>query len=94
MQININNHQLDVTNVSHDYADERLSHLERYSDKITDAQMTIEIERLKREIEATPRIAGGEIVADTEHEDVYAAIGLLIDELNRQLAKRREEYLK
>ncbi|HHK0656456.1 TPA: ribosome-associated translation inhibitor RaiA, partial [Pseudomonas aeruginosa] len=35
-----------------------------------------------------------EIVANAEHEDMYAAIDLLIDKLDRQLIKHKEKYLE
>lgn len=94
MQVNISGHQLDVTDALRDYVGEKLSRLERHFDKITNVQVIMEVEKLKQKIEATLRIAGGEIVANAEHEDMYAAIDLLIDKLDRQLIKHKEKYLE
>ncbi|HDX8116462.1 TPA: ribosome-associated translation inhibitor RaiA [Pseudomonas aeruginosa] len=94
MQVNISGHQLDVTDALRDYVGEKLSRLERHFDKITNVQVIMEVEKLKQKIEATLRIAGGEIVANEEHEDMYAAIDLLIDKLDRQLIKHKEKYLE
>ena len=38
-------------------------------------------------------IAGGEVVANAEHDDMYAAIDLLTDKLDRQLIKHKEKQL-
>ena len=62
MQVNISGHQLDVTDALRDYVGEKLSRLERHFDKITNVQVIMEVEKLKQKIEATLRIAGGEIV--------------------------------
>ena len=94
MQVNISGHQLDVTDALRDYVGEKLSRLERHFDKITNVQVIMKVEKLKQKIEATLRIAGGEIVANAEHEDMYAAIDLLIDKLDRQLIKHKEKYLE
>lgn len=48
------------------------------------------VEKLKQKIEATLHIHGGEVVANAEHDDMYAAIDLLTDKLDRQLLKHKE----
>ena len=93
MQVNISGHQLDVTDALRDYVGEKLSRLERHFDKITNVQVIMEVEKLKQKIEATLHIAGGEVVANAEHEDMYAAIDLLADKLDRQLIKYKEKQL-
>ncbi|MBC9252150.1 ribosomal subunit interface protein [Pseudomonas alcaligenes] len=93
MQVNISGHQLDVTDAMRDYVGEKLSRLERHFDRITNVQVTMEVEKLKQKIEATLHIAGGEVVANAEHEDMYAAIDLLADKLDRQLIKHKEKQL-
>ena len=93
MQVNISGHQLDVTDALRDYVGEKLSRLERHFDKITNVQVTMEVEKLKQKIEATLHIAGGEVVANAEHEDMYAAIDLLADKLDRLLLKHKEKLV-
>ena len=93
MQVNISGHQLVVTDALRDYIGEKLSRLERHFDKITNVQIILEVEKLKQKIEATLHIAGGEVVANAEHEDMYAAIDLLADKLDRQLIKHKEKHL-
>ena len=93
MQVNISGHQLDLTDALRDYIGEKLSRLERHFDKITNVQIILEVEKLKQKIEATLHIAGGEVVANAEHEDMYAAIDLLADKLDRQLIKHKEKHL-
>ena len=82
-----------MTDALRDYIGEKLSRLERHFDKITNVQIILEVEKLKQKIEATLHIAGGEVVANAEHEDMYAAIDLLADKLDRQLIKHKEKHL-
>jgi putative sigma-54 modulation protein len=91
MQVNISGHQLDVTDAMRDYIGEKLVRLERHFDKITNVQVIMEVEKLKQKIEATLRVPGGEVVANAEHDDMYAAIDLLTDKLDRQLLKHKEK---
>ncbi|GGK07984.1 ribosome hibernation-promoting factor, HPF/YfiA family [Pseudomonas matsuisoli] len=93
MQVNISGHQLDVTDPLREYIGEKLGRLERHFDKITNVQVIMQVEKLKQKIEATLHIAGGEVVANAEHTDMYAAIDLLADKLDRQLIKHKEKQL-
>jgi putative sigma-54 modulation protein len=93
MQVNISGHQLDVTDALRDYITEKLGRLERHFDKITNVQVIMEVEKLKQKIEATLHIPGSKIVANAEHEDMYAAIDLLTDKLDRQLLKHKEKQI-
>ena len=62
MQLNISGHQLDITDALRDYVTEKMSRLERHFDKITNVQVTLEVEKLRQKAEATLHIAGGEVV--------------------------------
>ena len=90
MQVNISGHQLDVTDALRDYVGEKLGRLERHFDRITNVQVTMTVEKLKQKIEATLHIAGGEVVANAEHEDMYAAVDELMDKLDRQVVKHKD----
>ncbi len=93
MQLNISGHQLDITDALRDYVTEKMARLERHFDKITNVQVTLEVEKLRQKAEATLHIAGGEVVANADHEDMYAAIDLLTDKLDRQLIKHKEKTI-
>ena len=51
--------------------------------------MTVEKERQKAE--ATIHASRGKLFADSQHEDMYAAIDTLMDKLDRQLKKHKEK---
>lgn len=93
MQVNISGQHLVVTDPLRDYVTEKLGRLERHFDKITNVQVILSVEKLQQKIEATMQIAGGEVVANAEHQDMYAAIDLLTDKLDRQLIKYKEKQL-
>ena len=93
MQITITGHQLDVTEALREYINNKFAKLERHFDKITSIRVTLSVEKVKQKIDATLLIAGGEIIANAEHEYMYASIDLLVDKLDRQLIKHKEKLL-
>lgn len=90
MQVNISGHQLEVTDALRTYIGEKLKRIEGHFDKITNVQVIMTVEKLKQKIEATLRIPGGEVVANAEHSDMYAAIDDLTDKLDRQIKSIRK----
>lgn len=93
MQITITGHQLDVTEALRDYINSKFARLERHFDKIISTRVTLAVEKVQQKIDATILISGGEVIANAEHEDMYAAIDLLVDKLDRQLIKHKEKNL-
>lgn len=93
MQVNISGLHLVVTDALRDYIVEKTNRLERHFDGILAIQVVLQVEKLRQRAEATLRVAGREVVANAEHDDMYAAIDLLIDKLDRQLIKHKEKQL-
>jgi putative sigma-54 modulation protein len=91
MQINITGHRLDVTTSLRTFTEEKFDKLERHFDHITKINVIFDVEKLRQIAEATVYIAGGELHASAESEDMYAAIDTLIDKLDRQLIKHKEK---
>ncbi len=91
MQLNISGHHLDITDSIRDYVTSKLSRLERHNDRITSTNVILSVDKLIQKAEATVHVSGGEFFADSEHEDLYAAIDTLVDKLDRQLIKHKEK---
>ncbi|MCI0912179.1 MULTISPECIES: ribosome hibernation-promoting factor, HPF/YfiA family [Pseudomonas] len=91
MQVNISGQHVEVTQPLRDYVLEKLARVESHFDKITNVQVIMKVEKLQQKVEATLQIPGSEVVANAEHEDMYAAIDALADKLDRQLKKHKEK---
>lgn len=91
MQMNISGHHVDVTPALKDYVASKLGKIERHFDHITSLQVILSIDKLVQKAEATIRAAGTEVFANAESEDMYAAIDLLTDKLDRQILKYKEK---
>ncbi|EXJ12717.1 MULTISPECIES: ribosome hibernation promoting factor [Nitrincola] len=91
MQINITGHHVELTESLNDYVHTKFERLERHFDNITNVQVTLSIEKQRQKAEATMHLAGGEVFAQSENEDMYAAIDALVDKLDRQVIKHKEK---
>jgi len=91
MQLNISGHHLDITDPIKDYVTTKLSKLERHHSRITSTNVILSVEKLVQKAEATVHVSGGEFFANSEHDDLYAAIDILTDKLDRQLIKHKEK---
>ena len=54
--------------------------------------MRSRVDKLAQKAEATVHVTGGDLFANAEHEDLYAAIDALTDKLDRQLIKHKEKH--
>ena len=91
MQINVSGHHVDLTDSLRNYVVTKLNKLERHFDKITQLNVILSVDKLRQKAEATIHISGAELFADAESEDMYAAIDMLPDKLDRQLIKQKEK---
>ncbi len=91
MQITVSGHHVDVTPALRDYVNNKLGKLQRHFDNITNTDVTLSVEKLIQKAEATVHVAGADLFATCESEDMYAAIDSLTDKLDRQLIKHKEK---
>lgn len=91
MQINLTGHHLDITPAIRSYVEGKFSRLERHFDHMTNIQVILSVEKERQKAEARVVVNRGTLFADSEHEDMYAAIDTLIDKLDRQIIKHKEK---
>lgn len=91
MQINIQGHNIDLTDAMQDYVHSKFQKLERFFEHINTTQVILRVEKLRQIAEATLHVNQGEIHATADDENMYAAIDSLVDKLSRQLNKHKEK---
>jgi putative sigma-54 modulation protein len=91
MQLNISGHHVEVTDPLREYVENKFERLQRHFDQITNTHVTLIVEKMVQKAEATVHIAGADLFAAAESEDMYAAIDSLADKLDRQLIKHKEK---
>ncbi len=91
MQISVSGHHIDITPSLKSYVENKFTRLERHNDRITNVAVILRVEKSRQKAESTVKIRGGEVFADAESGDLYAAIDLLADKLDRQLIREKEK---
>ena len=91
MQLNVSGHHVEVTTALREYVESKFERLQRHFDQITNTEVTLIVDKLVQKAEATVHVAGADIFAAAESEDMYAAIDALADKLDRQLIKYKEK---
>ncbi len=91
MQLNVTGHHIDITDSLQNYVEDKMERLERHFDNVTNAHVILSVEKLRHKAEATIHISGADVYADSEEEDMYAAIDSLVDKLDRQIKKHKEK---
>lgn len=92
MRIEISGHQIDVTPALRDYVQSKLQKLERHADNLLDLHVILSVDKLEQKAEGTINAAGGRTLhAESVAADMYAAIDLLLDKLDRQVLKQKEK---
>lgn len=87
MNLNISGRHLEVTPAIRDYVISKLSRVNRHFDKVIDSQVMLSIERLNHIAEITLRVHGKDIHCSAVNENLYGAIDLLADKVDRQIIK-------
>ena len=91
MNLTVTGHHVDVTSSMRNYVTEKMDRLQRHTDKVFGVHVILTVEKMRQKAEATIQLAGTKLYADTTEQDMYAAIDLLTDKLDRQLIRHKEK---
>jgi len=91
MQLNVTGHHIEVTAALRGYVEKKLDRIARHFDQVIDVHCVLTVEKLRQKAEATLRVSGNTIHADATEENMYAAIDLLVDKLDRGVKKHKEK---
>jgi ribosome hibernation promoting factor len=91
MQLSVTGHHIEITDSLRNYVGTKFTRLERHFDHMTDIHCVLTVEKLEHKAEATIHVGGGTIHADSIEQNMYAAIDILADKLDRQLKKHKEK---
>ncbi|WP_186580837.1 ribosome hibernation-promoting factor, HPF/YfiA family [Aquibacillus kalidii] len=89
MKYNIRGENVEVTSAIKDYVEKKIGKLERYFDTppTSDVNVNISVYNDEQQIEVTIPMTNLLLRAEENHNDLYAAIDLVVDKLERQIRK-------
>jgi len=93
MQVNVSGHHLEITESLRNYVIDKFDRLERHSDQINNIKVTLSTIPNSHRAESTISLTGNDLFASADAEDMYAAIDLLTDKLDRQILKHKNKTI-
>ncbi|MET3133506.1 putative sigma-54 modulation protein [Oxalobacteraceae bacterium GrIS 1.11] len=92
MNLTISGHHLEVTPAIREYVQTKLERVKRHFDQVIDIAVILTVDNLKekekrQKAEINLRVSGKTVYVESLSQDLYAAIDVLIDKLDRQVMK-------
>ena len=91
MNLQLTGHHLEVTPALRDYLQSKLARVSGHFDHVIDVKVTLSVEKLLQKVEATVHVPGNDLHAECADENMYSAIDMLADKLDRQVVKHKEK---
>ncbi len=91
MNLSVSGHHLEVTPSLRSYVQSKIGRVTRHFDHVIDAHVILTSDKLRQKAEVTLHVAGKDLHCESEDGDLYAAIDLLADKLDRQVLKYKDK---
>ena len=91
MDIRIVGSGFDVTEAMKNHVLGKLERISRHADNIIRTNVTLSVEKLNHKAEATVHMAGKDVHVEAIESDIYAAVDVLMDKLDRAILKHKEK---
>jgi putative sigma-54 modulation protein len=90
VNLTVSGHHVAVTPAIRSYVQSKLERVARHCDNVIGANVILSVEKLRQKAEVTVRVRGRDIFVESDDADLYAAIDLLVDKLDRQIIKYKD----
>lgn len=94
MRLDIRGRNIEITDSLKDYTTKRLSKLEKYIDDARVAQVALSLEGEDHKVEVTIPLNALILRAEVTAEDMYSAIDMVIEKLDKQIEKHKTKLYK
>ena len=91
MNLQLTGLHLEITPALRDYVTSKLVRISNHFDHVIDVKVTMSVEKLAQKVEATLHVPGNDLHAACENDNMYSAIDMLTDKLDRQVVKHKEK---
>jgi putative sigma-54 modulation protein len=93
MKVIVTGRHIEVTPALKDYADKKIARFERYLSNISEAVVTLGVEKYRHKVEVLLKVNGVLIQAEGITGDVYSSIDEVVEKLERQIKKYKEKLV-
>jgi ribosomal subunit interface protein len=94
MYITVSGKNIEITSALKNVVEKKLSKLEKYFKPQIEAQATLSVEKNRQIIEVSIFFGGVVLRAEEVHDDMYAAVDLVVDSLEGQIRKQKTKLQK
>ena len=91
MNLKLTGIHLEITPAIRAYVVAKMDRVTRHFDHLIDVNVVLSVDKLRQKVEANVHVRGKEIHAESIDPDMYAAIDLLADKLDRQVLRHKEK---
>ena len=93
MNIIVTGRHLDITPALKKYAEEKIKKFSRYLSNISEAIVTLSVEKYRHKVEVLLRVNGVLIQAEGITGEIYSSIDEVVEKLERQVKKYKEKLV-
>lgn len=91
MNLSVRGHHVEITPAIREYVTGKMQRINRHFDHVIDVDVILTVEKLKQKAEVNVHVSGKDIYAECDDENMYAAIDMLVDKLDRQILKHKRK---
>ncbi len=93
MNIIINGRHMELTDNLKNYAEEKISKFKKYLNNITEATVTLSVEKYRHRAEVLLKVDGSFIQAESITGEMYSSIDEVVEKLERQVKRYKEKMV-
>ena len=90
MNLSVTGHHLAITPAIRSYVEGKMGRVMRHFDHVIDVNVILTVEKLRQKAEVSVHVRGKDIFCECDDENMYAAIDILVDKLDRQIIKYKD----
>lgn len=88
--ISVTGRNVAVTDAIRDYAIEKVSKIERFSDRIIDVLVTLDVQKIEHRVDIVIKVDHIKIKSHATTDDMYASIDKAVDKIEAQLLRYKD----
>ncbi|MGF7184702.1 putative sigma-54 modulation protein [Desulfitispora alkaliphila] len=94
MNIIIRGKNIELTPAIKDHVEKRIGKLDKYFENVSEAQVTLSVEKDRHRVEVTIPLEGIILRGEEETADMYASVDMVVDKLEKQISKHKTKLAK
>lgn len=92
MNLQITGHQISITPAIKKYILQKFAKIQRHYSQNIHAYVVLEVNKLNKKIEVTTHLPKKDLHIEVENIDMYAAIDLIADKMDRQIIRYKKTH--